>query len=376
MIGITGTDGKTTTATIIQQLIGDEKCGYIGTNGAICHDKKLDNPNTTPDAHLFYSFLNEFVESGCIYASTEASSEAFYRGRLKYLEYDISVITNITSEHINIHKTFENYFECKMKLLEQTKKDGITILNKDDKYYEEMVKYVKSNKILTYGFKDADLLIKEYKLFADKTEIKFSYNNKIYNITSPLLGLFNIYNLAAALLVVDSLGISIDSILDNIKKLKVDGRCEVLDTKSNYKVIVDYAHTPNGIKNLLEFIKTLKHNRIITIIGQAGERDKTKRSKVGTVVANYSDYAIFTAEDPRSEKVIDICNDIIKDIKTNNYEIIEDRRKAIKKGINMAKEEDIVLILGKGNETYQKLKDKVIHFSDIEEANKAIKERL
>ena len=377
MIGVTGTDGKTSTTTIIQTLIGSDQCGYIGTNGRNCAGFSGDNPNTTPDAQNLYLYLDEFVKYGCKYASIETSSEAFFRGRLQAMSFDISALTNVTSEHLNIHGSFENYLDSKLNLFRQTKPDGYCILNHDDQYFEQ-AKAVSKGQVLTYGTgEDNDLQIVEYKIHPTHTSIKIKYKNEIYDIDSPLLGDFNVYNLCCALLSTIALGFSIDQLIPKIKDIKISGRCELLKINKPYYVMVDYAHTPNGISKLLNFVHTLDINRSIVVIGQAGERDSIKRPKVGNVVVENASYAIFTYEDPRSEDPQKICEDIISELKAthNNYEIVIDRREAIQKAINMAKEKDMVLILGKGNETYQKFKNETIYFNDIEEAYNAVVER-
>lgn len=378
MIGVTGTDGKTSTATIIQTLMGNDKCGYIGTNGRSWAGKeKDDNPNTTPDETLLYKFLRDFKDDGCSYAVMEASSEAFFRGRLQQMQYDVSVYTNVTHEHLNIHGSFENYIDCKKMLFRQTKKDGYCILNKDEEYYEEM-KDACNGKIMTYG-KDDDctLQIVDYKVFPNKTLITWKYNEKTYEVESPMLGDFNVSNLSAGLLVCLALDFNINDLIKNISKIKVSGRLEMLDTKTPYYVMVDYAHTPNGIKNLLNFVHTLDINHSIVVIGSAGERDYLKRPVMGKTILDNASYAIFTYEDPRSEEPIDIINMLISDVKDTytNFEIEVDRKTAIEKAINMAKDKDMVLILGKGNETYQKLKHETIYFNDIEEGYAAVKKR-
>ena len=377
MIGITGTDGKTSTATIIQTLIGSNLCGYIGTNGRSCANFNEEISNTTPDSDKLYSYFEDFVEAGCKYTVMEASSEAFYRGRLQAMQYDISVFTNITREHLNIHGSFENYMECKKLLFKQTKKEGYCILNSNDPYFNDF-KTACNGQVLSYGNNvDDTLKIEEFKVSPRGTKILFKYNNESFEVNSPLLGGFNVYNLAAALLACLTLGFKLDDLLENLPNIKVSGRLEMLNTKTPYYVMVDYAHTPNGIKNLLDFVNTLDINRSIVVIGSAGERDAEKRPIMGKVVCDNASYAIFTYEDPRSEEPIDIINMLISDIKDdhNNYEIVVDRREAINKAISMAKEKDIVLILGKGNETYQKLKDQTIHFNDIEEAYQAVASR-
>ena len=377
MIGVTGTDGKTSTTCIIQTLLGNDKCGYIGTNGRSCAKFVGDNPNTTPDAHNLYRYLKEFVDYDCEYVAMEASSEAFFRGRLQAMEFDVSAITNITSEHLNIHGSFENYLESKLMLFKQTKKEGTSVLNHDDPYFEQ-AKNACNGKVVSYGVgEDNDLQIKDFKLYPDHTEILYRYQKEDYKVTSPLLGDFNVYNLACALLCCLSLGFSWEELIKKVGEIKISGRLELLDTNTPYYVMVDYAHTPNGITKLLNFVHTLDINRSIVVIGQAGERDYLKRPKVGNVVVENASYAIFTYEDPRSEDPEKICEDIIAELKDShdNYEIVIDRREAIQKAIDMAEEKDMVLVLGKGNETYEKLKSETIYFNDIEEAYQAVENR-
>ena len=373
VIGLTGTDGKTSTATIVQTLIGSDLCGYIGTNGRSCAKFTGDNPNTTPDTHLLYSYFREFLDCGCKYVAMEASSEAFFRKRLEILDFDLSIFTNITSEHLNIHGSFENYVQCKLQLFRQTKKDGFCVLNMDDPYYLT-VKEACNGKVVTYGKgEDATLQIVDFKLYPTHTLIHFKYNGELIEVDSPLLGDFNVYNLAGGLLGAIVIGVPLEQALSRIKNIRISGRLDLLTTNTPYYVMVDYAHTPNGISKLLNFVHTLDINRSIVVIGQAGERDYIKRPQVGEVVVKNATHAIFTYEDPRSEDPKAICDDIVKTIKDtyNNYEIIVDRREAIQKAIDMADAKDMVLILGKGNETYQKLKTETIYFNDEEEAYQA-----
>ena len=377
IIGITGTDGKTSTATIIQTLIGSDLCGYIGTNGRSCAKFTGDNPNTTPDTHLLFPYLKEFLDCGCKYVAMEASSEAFFRKRLQTFQFDLSVYTNITSEHLNIHGTFENYVACKLQLFKQTKSDGTCVLNMDDPYFEQ-VKAACNGKVVTYGSSDeATLQIVDYKVYPTHTLIHFKYRDEVIEVDSPLLGDFNVYNLAAGLLAALSIGVPMEQALSRIPNIKISGRLDLLTTNTPYYVMVDYAHTPNGIAKLLNFVHTLDINRSIVVIGQAGERDYIKRPQVGEVVVKNATYAIFTYEDPRSEDPKAICDDIVKTVKDtyHNYEIVIDRREAIQKAVDMAGEKDIVLILGKGNETYQKLKTETIYFNDEEEAYQAVANR-
>lgn len=377
MIGVTGTDGKTSVATMIQTLLGNENSGYIGTNGYSCYKFNKDTNNTTPDSDKLYGYLDEFVSADCKYCSMEVCSEALMRGRVSGISYDVSILTNITSEHLNIHGSLENYVESKCKLFKQTKKDGFCILNKDDEHFEQ-AKSMANGKVLTYGESpDNDLYFKDIKLFPGKNLFKVVYKGEEYQVNSPMAGLFNVYNLSAAILTLFALGYSFQDIEKRIPLLHVSGRLEMIDMGQNFYAMVDYAHTPNGITKLLEYVKLLPIKRSIVVIGQAGERDPYKRKTVGEIVAKNSDLAIFTYEDPRSEDPKDIINMMIENIKDmDNYKIIIDRSKAIKYAIDNAQEGDMVMVLGKGNETYEKLKDRTIYFNDIEEVKKHLSDRL
>ncbi len=378
MIGVTGTDGKTSVATMIQALLGNDKCGYIGTNGYNCSKFSSEIANTTPDSDKLYKYFNDFLEAGCKYCSMESSSEALMRGRLNEIDYDVAVHTNITSEHLNIHGTLEQYIKDKCKLFAQVKKDGYCILNKDDDHFKE-VRDASSGKVLTYG-KDntCDLYFKDVTLLPGKNIFTVCYQNKEYPIECKMAGYFNIYNLCAAILTMFALGFKFDDFKERILDIRVSGRLELIDKGQNFYVMVDYAHTPNGITKLLEYVRLLPIKRSIVVIGQAGERDPYKRKDVGYIVCSNCDKAIFTYEDPRSEDPRDIIEDMLERVKGkyDNYEIVIDRHEAIKRAINIAQEGDMVMILGKGNETYEKLKDEVIYFNDMEEAENALDELL
>lgn len=372
IIGITGTDGKTSTATIVQTLIGSERCGYIGTNGYSCSKFNRPTNNTTPDKDKLYQYLYEFGQAGCEYVAIEASSEAFYYQRLNDLQFVAGGISNITSEHLNTHKTLENYIDCKKQLFRQIDKKGYGILNLDDIHYQDIYDVV--SKPLTYGRKEnADLYIKEEKLYPNRTLLTLAFQGDDYHINSPLLGSFNSENLSEALLICLSLGFKMEELINKIKKIDISGRMDIVDLGQDFYCLVDYAHTPNGISKLLEFTNSLNVNRRIVVIGQAGERDPFKRHDVGRIVQENSDLAIFTYEDPRNEDVKEIINMMIEDIKDkDNYKIIYDRKEAIQYAISIAQKDDMVMILGKGNETYQKIKNKKIYFNDIEESKEAI----
>lgn len=373
LIGVTGTDGKTSTTTTIQTLIGNDLCGYIGTNGYSCAKFSKESDNTTPGIETMFSILNEFVKAGCKYVSMETSSEAFYYGRLKPFYFNTGSLTNVDSEHLNTHKTLENYINCKKQLFKQT---NIAILNSNDKYFDEF-KLVNKN-LKTYGYKKTDdLYIKNYIINADKTFVDFVYKNKEYNIESPLLGIFNVENLACALLTCIENGFKLENLLLNIDKLRIDGRMQSVNLGQDFYVLIDYAHTPNGLRRLFEFTNKLNVERKIVVTGNAGERDASKRKYVGELCVNNNDHVIFCYEDPRFEDPLNIINDLTELVKDkDNYETIVDRHMAIETAIMSAKPNDLIMILGKGNENYEEIRGESIHFNDVDEASKAILKKL
>lgn len=366
IIGITGTNGKTTVATIIQDLIGNDICGYLGTNGIICSKFSESIRNTTPDSDRLYGYFKRFVDSGCQILSMETSSEAFYRERLQNIKFKVGIITNITEDHLNIHKTIENYVACKQKLVMQVADDGYSILNTDDKYYDETRKLAKGT-VLTYGKKDADLQIISSMSAAKETNITIKYNGMSYNFSSPLLGEFNTYNLCAAILALIALGYGIEDIIKRVSNIEAPhGRVEFLNYGQNYEIVLDYAHTPDAFSKLYKLLNEIKKGRIITVTGSAGGREKEKRGPMGKLVLDESDYVIFTMDDPRYEDVKDIISDLVSESDKSNYEIIVNRKEAIYRAFDMANKGDIVLIAGKGIDNYMAIEDKYLPYSDLE----------
>ena len=365
LIGVTGTDGKTTTASIIRDLLGKDLCGYIGTNGVEGKTFSDKLNNTTPECHLIYKYLYLFNKDNLKYVSMETSSEAFYRNRLSSFSFDVGILTNITEDHLNIHKSMDNYINSKKNLFRQIKSDGVAILNIDDKYYDEF-KDIHSN-TLTYGKNPlADIYIKEVVENVSDTDITFVYKSKEYKVTSSLLGMFNVYNLMASILCLLSFNIEMDEILSRVRNINTPrGRCEFLDFNTNYKIVLDYAHTPNGLEAILNYLKNIKTNRIITVTGSAGGREKEKRCEMGRVVLEKSDIVIFTMDDPRNEDPNKIIKEMIND-REGCYKIIIDRAEAINFALDHARSGDIVLIAGKGRDSYMAIGDKYIPYNDYE----------
>ena len=373
IIGVTGTDGKTTTASMIYTLLGD-RCGYIGTNGVICNSFKLATNNTTPDSDKLYKYMDMFKKNGCDTLVMEASSEAFFRGRVQTINFDMSIMTNLTGDHLNIHKTFDNYKECKMMLFKQTKKDGLSILNSDDKYFDEF-RDICVSRVSTYG-KNGDISIKSFKNTSDGSLIEYIIDGKTYSINSPLMGEYNAYNLAAAIDACLHLGEKLDTILSRIPLIHVDGRCEMVYNQDNKYIMIDYAHTVNGIDNVLSLADNITNGKKVVVIGAAGGRDPFKRPHMGEVIVKHGAYPIFTMEDPRGEDVLEICKSMASLLDDSTYSIVPDRHDAISLGISMIKDGGMLLVLGKGSDTYHIVGKEKIHFNDLEEVNKILNEKV
>lgn len=374
MIGVTGTNGKTSVAEILYQLIGDE-CAYLGTNGKKYKNHSEMIRNTTPDVDRLYRYFKEYLDHGCKSLVMESSSEAMYWHRLDDIEYDICILTNITEDHLNIHKTLDNYIECKSRLFSLVKEDGYSILNSGSNYIDIVLKHAKGN-IVTYGFKEEDdLYIKNYKE-GNTLDITFVYENKEYVVKSPLLGAFNVLNVAAAILACICRKMNIEEVIKKVENLKqIEGRFEVLDFKQDYTLILDYAHTTDAFANILKYLNKIKRKRMITLTGSAGGREKKKRPAMGKIVLDYSDLVVFTMDDPRYEKVSDIIDDLIKESDKTNYIRIEDRKEAIKYALDIAEKDDIVLIAGKGRDNYMAVEDKYLPYNDYDEIVKYFEDK-
>ncbi len=370
-IGITGTNGKTTTAFLTSNLLTNLKIknAYIGTIGYYINSEFIKElPNTTPDILLLYNLILEAIEKNVEVIVMEVSSHALDMGRINGIKLDIAGFTNLTEDHLDYHKTMENYLESKKKILNYIKDDGVMISNIDDpKGYEFEFKNFK-----TLGFNDSDYKILDYEYTELTTKIKFSYLNEIYSVETNLLGKFNIYNYITALAFVNSIGIGIDEIINNTSKIyPPNGRNEVIDV-FGAKAIIDYAHTPDAVEKIIKSTQEIKTGKIFTIIGCGGDRDPKKRSIMGQIATELSDFVILTNDNPRTEDEKNIMKDIVSGINKDNYKIIYDRKTAIKEGLEMLNKKDTLLILGKGHEDYQIIGHTKHHLSDKEEVLKYI----
>ncbi len=367
LIGVTGTDGKTTTAVMIKELLKDSlNIAYMGTNGIEYKDKNIKTDNTTPTNEKLYKYLSQLEHDKCTHLVMEVSSEALLHKRVSDFKYKYAIYTNITEDHLNIHKTLENYIESKLSLAKLVARDGAIIVNIDDKNCN-LVLQNKDKKIYTYGqSKESDFQITNIKDYKNYTTFDIVTKDKTYNIKMPYVGVYNTYNMTAAFIVCYLEKCDLDKIVRSISKLPlVKGRTEVLDFNQNYTLILDYAHTLNAIKNIVENFKG-KYKRIILLTGAAGGREKEKRVKIGKYILNNADYVIFTMDDPRYESVDDIIDQMIGDEKTNNYSRIINREDAINYALDMAKEGDLVLILGKGRDNYMAIEDRKDPYCDYD----------
>lgn len=371
LIGITGTNGKTTSCFLIYQLLKlmDVKCAYVGTLGFYIDNKVKDLNNTTPDILTLYNILNECNSNGVKVVVMEVSSHALDMDRVYGLKFDYVVFTNLTKDHLNFHLNMNNYLSAKIKLFGMVKKNGVGIVNADDKN----CKYFKCENMISYGFLPSDFKIYSYKLFLDKVVYKFKYKNKKYKVKLYMPGKYNIYNSIIGIIILSHMGFSIKKIVKLLNKVTLpSGRMEIINIGKSY-AIIDYAHTPDAVSNVLRNVNEFKKGKVYTIIGCGGDRDKSKRKDMGIISTELSDYVIFTNDNSRSENPNDIINDMICDLVCNNYEIILDRKEAIKKGISMLRKNDILLVLGKGHESYQIINGISYHFNDKEEVLKCAK---
>ena len=352
LIGVTGTDGKTTTATLIRYMLN---CASIGTNGVEYYNKKISINNTTPNIIDLYYYFNIFNQNNIHDIVMEVSSESYLTNRIPNLKFDIGIFLNISNEHLDKHYDFENYLECKKELLKNSK---IKIINRDSKYYFDIIKNL--DNYLTFGEKKSNLQILKYRLSFNKTTIWIKYLNKKYKIISPLLGRGNIDSLCASILSLLALGYEINEVIERISLIKViPGRME----KITNNIMIDYAHTEESILNILKFLYIYCRKKIVVVLGCAGHRYKEKRKKIGKYALKYAYITIFTSDDPRKENSSNIIEEMINK-KKGNYYVIPNREIAINFALVFSKQ-FLVLILGKGRDNYMAIGDKKMFFSDI-----------
>lgn len=371
IIGVTGTNGKTTTAYLTYQILNKlgEKTAYIGTIGFYLPDQDfIELPNTTPNILDLYELLLQAKSHGCKNVMMEVSSHALHQDRVKGLQYKVAAFTNLTQDHLDYHKTMENYLEAKKLILKQL--EGPMVINSDDPYASSWQESY--DNIKTFGLSGTDYKIISYNNTEQGTHIKFSTPEKEYEVETNLRSTFNVYNYLTSLSLINNLGYSIEDILKVTPDIyPPKGRCELIKVKEG-EAVIDYAHTPDAVEKIVKAFTENKKGRVITLVGCGGDRDPKKRPIMGRIAADNSDYVIFTSDNPRTEDPQAIMDDILDGVKTDNYEVELDRRKAIVKGLDMINKDDVVLILGKGHEDYQIIGHEKIHLDDAEEVKKYI----
>ncbi|MBQ9018916.1 MAG: UDP-N-acetylmuramoyl-L-alanyl-D-glutamate--2,6-diaminopimelate ligase [Bacilli bacterium] len=366
-IGITGTDGKTTTATIISRLI--ENSAYIGTNGLTINGKTISTSNTTPCISELYSDLRRIKDAGIKTVVMEVSSEALLHNRVDNIKFDIVGFTNITGDHLNVHGDFKNYLESKLKLLNLVKENGYVVVNNDD----INLRKIKYKNIYSFGKKNANFIIKNISFMGENVIINIEYKDINYSIKSPLKGEYNVYNVVMAFIIGKLYGENVNIMINKIESLKpISGRCEFLDFGQDFDIILDYAHTINGISSILDTFRD--HDTLITVTGCAGGREHKKRSVIGKMIMDKSDISIFTMDDPRYESVDSIIDEMVG--QNTDYIRIVDREEAINYALDIAPPNSALLILGKGRDEYMAIKDKKYKYSDYEVIKKYFENRF
>lgn len=378
VIGITGTNGKTTTAFVIKSILESwgKKVGLIGTIQYTVGNKVYDAIHTTPEAPEFQRLLSEMSSAGCSHVVSEVSSHALAQRRVDATCFGAAVFTNLTSEHLDFHKTMENYFLAKKRLFtELLAQDATAVINYDDIWGRRLLDSFSGNTI-TYGLEaGSDLMATDINNTADGLRFTIVYRERRYEIRSPLMGLPNVYNILSAAGNALSLGVPSNIIIDGIHEAGiVRGRFEKVDAGQGFFAIVDYAHTEDALERLIYTARGITKGKIITVFGCGGDRDRTKRPRMGSIATRLSDFVLVTSDNPRSEDPERIIEEIEKGAVRRNYLIEPDRKVAIRRAVMMAAEGDVVLIAGKGHETYQEIKGKRFQLNDREVLEEAIRQ--
>lgn len=367
LIGITGTDGKTSTALFTYHLLDDS--AYIGTNGIIYNNEKQNNFLTTPILSTNYALLDYFSTINLKTTIMEVSSEGILNERIYGLEYDYSVFTNLSHEHLNTHKTMDLYLETKKKLFNQLKKNGLRIINNDDIYASY---FIKDKNTYTFGIKnESDYQIMNIRFSDNTTIFDFKTPSNIYkDLSINRSELYNLYNIMPAMIIALCENISIDVIKDRIKNIPIiEGRLEKIPNNKDIDIYIDFAHTPNALENVLSSVKNKTKGKLIHVFSSAGKKDKTKRPLMGSVSEKYADIIILTSEDPKDEDPKTIINDIKLGITNKKYKCIISREKAIIKALKLARREDTVIITGKGRENTFTINNNTYMYSDFDVVN-------
>jgi UDP-N-acetylmuramoyl-L-alanyl-D-glutamate--2,6-diaminopimelate ligase len=382
LAAVTGTNGKTTTTFLLKHICEKAglRCGLLGTVRYEIADRVLPAARTTPESLDVQELLAQMVNAGCKAAAMEVSSHALAQERVRGVEWDVAVFTNLTQDHLDFHGTMESYFEAKATLFrglaeQKTKTNPTAVINLDDRYGAQLIDRLdKRIPLITYGMSArADFRASNYHAEFAGTSYQLDARGKSYLVRVPLIGRFNVANSMAALAAASSMGISLrEAILSLSRSPQVPGRLEAVPAKRQFQIFVDYAHTDDALLNVLKTLRELSPRKLIVVFGCGGDRDKQKRPLMGRVADRNADYSIITSDNPRKEDPDAIIADAEKGFGSDRYEKITDRAKAIARAIEVAQPRDIILIAGKGHEAYQEFADHTVPFDDIQVARQAL----
>ncbi|MEX1120099.1 MAG: UDP-N-acetylmuramoyl-L-alanyl-D-glutamate--2,6-diaminopimelate ligase [Terrimicrobiaceae bacterium] len=384
VVGITGTNGKTTTAFLTRHILDTQlrRTGLVGTIKYVVAEREMDAPRTTPESIDLQALLSEMRDAGCKAVAMEVSSHAIHQKRSRAIEFDAAVFTNLTQDHLDYHGTMDAYFEAKAALFDslcgQKQKKGRAIINADDRYGHLLTERI-SKKLTTITFGlgvRADFRATDVRFDSHGSTFHLAARGRTYLVRFPLIGAFNIYNALAALAASFAVGTELRAAVTALASApQVPGRLERVPAKRNFQVFVDYAHTDDALRNVLRTLRELNPARLIVVVGCGGDRDRAKRPLMAAVSENLADWCIFTSDNPRSEDPDRILADMKAGLRGTNHELIADREEAIERAVELAEARDIILIAGKGHETYQEFADGRVPFDDVKVAKKVIDSR-
>lgn len=381
VIGVTGTNGKTSITTFLNEILtsADNKVGLIGTIKISDGDKEIESNSTTPESRDLQDYFDQMINNGCKYCAMEVSSHALALNRVAQTKYKVGVFTNLTPDHLDFHKDLEDYRNAKEKLFYMT--TNANVINIDDEGGKVIYENIKKldTKCYTYAIDhEADFMAKDIKIEARGVSYKLVTPTYEEDIFVPVPGKFTVYNTLAVIATCYALEIPKEIVLNGLKNTGgVAGRFEAISNETGISVIVDYAHTPDALENVIKTAREFVKNRIITVFGCGGDRDTTKRPLMGDIAQKLSDICIVTSDNPRTEDPELIINDILEglDKSKENYKVVIDRKEAIKEAIEMAQKGDVILIAGKGHENYQIIGKVKHHFDDKEIANEFLQNK-
>ncbi|HHU78428.1 MAG: UDP-N-acetylmuramoyl-L-alanyl-D-glutamate--2,6-diaminopimelate ligase [Caldicoprobacterales bacterium] len=366
LFGVTGTNGKTTTTYMIKSILeqAGKKTGLIGTITNMIGSRMIPTERTTPESPDLQRILAEMLKEDVEAAVMEVSSHSLELNRVTGCIYEVGIFTNLSRDHLDFHGTVDNYRASKAKLFEQSR---LAVINVDDESGRLILDQLDRHSF-TYGiYHPADIFARDIEIAADGVSFNLHILGGKIGINLRIPGIFSVYNALAAAASCYAAGISLGDIQAGLENIDgVPGRFELLDTGSDYRVILDYAHTPDGLENILRTARDLTKGRLVTLFGCGGDRDKAKRPLMGEVAGRYSDFCIITSDNPRSEEPMNIIRDILPGMKRSGcpYEVIADRRSAIEYALKHARKDDVIILAGKGHETYQEIKGKTIQFDE------------